>query len=326
MGIGSGLSGQLAIGKETVWGTPVAPTDHLPFSNEDLKREISRIESAALTAPGVRGRRATHRRPGGWTVGGDISMDAHTIGCELLYEAILGEVASATTAAGGIGNNTAGTERTYTPGDSLPSFTGQVGRPNTAGVVGAWTYAGLMAASWEFALKTEENVTFAVTWVGKDEIMPGDPGAPTLAASAVPAAAIPLSYLDVTMKIGAVAQCIREITIGGENGLGSDDRCLGSGSIDKPILNDRLVVSGSIDKRYIDDTFYDLFVSGATTALAIQMSSPTGHLVELDLNVQFDGETPSVSGTDVLTSNLPFTAVAVTDDASMVKLTSFIPD
>lgn len=124
MAIPSGLSAQLGVAEETVYGTPVTVTRFYEFTEETLDCQIDRIESAGLRS-GVRVQRSDRWVPGKKAVAGDVTMELGDRSFGLWLKHMMGGVVSEQPDAG-----TAPTVwlHTFTPGDLPVGLTCQVGR------------------------------------------------------------------------------------------------------------------------------------------------------------------------------------------------------
>ena len=93
MAVGAGLAAQLMVAAETTVGTAVTPTTALEFNSESLALTKNTVQGSGLRGGelfDLASRRAYTTR----TVGGDIELDVTTSGMGLLFEHMLGTVAS----------------------------------------------------------------------------------------------------------------------------------------------------------------------------------------------------------------------------------------
>ena len=148
----SGLSAQVALTKESTYGTPVTPATFLPFVDEAIDIDRARIESDAILA-GRTVLTSAQWSTGNKTVGGDIGFELTDHAFGKVMEQCFGS--NATTGSGPY-------THTLRPG-TLPSATWQIGRPANDGTVYPINLSGAKVASWELGAKTGENVTFGVT-------------------------------------------------------------------------------------------------------------------------------------------------------------------
>lgn len=108
----------LGVGKETVWGTKVAPTLHLPIRSEtiDLKKNL-------IQRPGVRKKRGrTQPVLGGWRSDGDIVFEVDPDNIGLITGMALGSESAVTT----LSTSAAFRHQFKLASVSLPSFTVEI--------------------------------------------------------------------------------------------------------------------------------------------------------------------------------------------------------
>lgn len=302
----AGIYGQIGFGRETVVGTPVvANTFHAGLLSESLKQEIARIESKGLRA----GRRTTSKwKPGARTVGGTVTMELFSAPMRLLLEHMLGTVATT-----GTGPFT----HTATPGVLTgKSFTTQVGRPDLGGVVRPFTYAGCKIASWELSGSAGELAELQVEVTAQSETT-----AQALAVASYPAAGNPFTFVEGSLSVaGSPLADVTDFQIEGNNGLATDRHRFGSANVREQLENDWREYTGSITSDFVDMTAYQRYVDGVEASLSLVFNDGT-HSLTVAANVRFDGETPELSGPEMLTQNLPFKALSATSDAAAITVT-----
>lgn len=303
MALASGLAGQIGFVDETVPGTAVTVTKFLPLVSEGITHERERLESEGIIA----GRRVLDSgqwNGGNHTTGGDIGLELYNVGLTTIFKHIFGEVVTTGTSAP--------YTHTFTPGDlSDDSLTIQVGRPGTKGVVHPFTYAGSKVASWELACSAGEIATLGLTIVAMSEST-GD----ALATATMPAGIKPLKFNHASVTIGGTAADVKSFTLSGDNGLDDDRRFLGSESIKTPLEAELRTYEGSFEMEFEDLTQYTKFIDGDEFAVEIAFTAGTDS-VSFPLNVRYDGETPVLSGKELLTQNLPIKCVGSSDAAAI---------
>ena len=143
MAIPSGLSAQLGIAMETVYGTFATPTKFVEFDSEGMQLDKERIESAGL------GRSQSVLHSDNWKEGkrqasGPVSMDAQVKGFNIIFEQMFG-ASTSTLVSGGASTY----DNSHTIADLKgTSGTWQIGRPDTAGVVHPFSYTGVKVMDW----------------------------------------------------------------------------------------------------------------------------------------------------------------------------------
>lgn len=309
MALPTGLAAQLGIAEETTYGTPVTVTRFYEFVDESLKLEIARLESAGLRA-GNRVQRSDRWAAGSKTVAGDINMEIGTRSFALWLKHMLGAIAI-TTPAGG----TLSRDHTATPsaiGSQLPTgLTVQVGKPDNAGTVRAFTYHGCMIPSWSIRGEVDQLAKLRVSIAGEDEET-----AIALAAASYPTGLKLLTFVHGSLTIAAGSVEVRSAELNGDNGLKIDRRKLGSQLIKRPTESAMAVFNGTLDAYWDDLTLYNRFINGTEAALVLAFTHQTAiegalfPMLQITANVRFDGETPQVDGPDELEQPLAYKCVS----------------
>lgn len=305
MGIPSALSSQLMTSEETVFGTPVTTDRGFEFRDESLKLEIERIESAALRS-GTRVLRSDRWAVGKKNVSGDITLDLVNKSQGRWWKHSLGGVA--TTQPDAPGNPTV-YKHTFTPGDLPVSQTVQVGRTDSGGTVRPFTYHGCRVSSWELACAVGNIASLKMSLLGEDE----DTGT-ALATISYPASLSLLTFVQGTLTIAGSPADVMSATVKGTNGLADDRYFLGSQLRKSPSEKDLREYSGTFDAEFESLTAYTRFTAGTEAAIVLLFQGATisttyKYEVKVTANVRFDGETPNISGPEIVKQSLPFKVV-----------------
>lgn len=151
----------VGLGKESVYGTAVAVTRWLEFTNPAPLKPTLGIKQGAGIRPGRRvarsGRRVTTLRG----ASGPINVELFSKGLGLLLEACLG-VSSSGVSSGST------YQQVHKLGDTLPSYTLQFGAPNAAGAITAHTYPGATVESWEITGAVGDIAMLNTTWDARE--------------------------------------------------------------------------------------------------------------------------------------------------------------
>ena len=308
MAIPSGLSTQLGIIDETVYGTPVAVTRFYEFTNESLKFTQDRIESSALRS-GTRLQRSDRWVLGKRSVAGSVEMEMQTKSMGLWFKHALGNCVTAQPSAGP--DPTVFTH-TFTVGDYPVGLTVQVGRTDVTGVTRAFTYHGCKINEWGITAAVDEIVKCSFGLVGEDEDT-----ITTLATATYPASSALFTFINGSFTVGGTALPVKSCEISGKNALDEGRYFLGSGLRKEPLENGFREITGKIAPEFSDLTAYNRFVTGTEAALVMTfegaiISTTLKYSMVITANVRFDGETPTVGGTDVLQNPMNFKVVGDT--------------
>lgn len=297
----SGLGGQWGYVSEVTVGTAVTVTKFLPIRSEEIGQEIERLDSEGIRA----GRLVTAAwKAGQKTISGTVESDLWNTDVAVLFKHMFGTVATT-----GVGPFT----HTYTPGDLTgKSMTIQAGRPDTTGTVQPFTWAGCKVGSWTLSATVGEICTMSLDVVGMTETT-----ATALATASYAAALAPFCFTTASVKIAAVTVAtVKDIELTGDNGL-TDRVRLGSATSKEYLQNGFREYSGSMNTDFESLTAYNRFVSGTEAALELKFDNGTQTLT-ITCNVRFDGESPGLSGPELLEQPLPFKCVSGTSDATAI--------
>jgi len=312
MGVGSGEAAQLMISEESTYGTYVAVTRSYEMVSETLKRKIERLESKGLAA-GRRVIRSSRWVPGKDSSGGDINLELNSIGQGLLFKHMLG--ANVTSGSSPVYTHTA------TPGDLPTSLSVQVGRPSIDGTVNPFSYTGCRIHQWELGCKAGEIAMIKLSIAAQAETTAQALG--TFDATKI---GVPLTFVGGTLSLGGSQVDVLDATLKGNNSLDVGRfRLRGAATPKQPLENSWRDYTGSITADFESLTQYNHYSAGDELALSLVFvgaAIPSGggskYQLTITQNVRYDGETPNVSGPQMLTQPLPVKAVASGADSTAV--------
>lgn len=320
MAIAGGLSAQLGLKAETTVGTAVTPDRFFEFNSESLQQEIERIESGGLRPS----RRVVSKRFAGRKgVGGDIELEITNKGQALLWKHILGSVATTTPASG---TNSRDHLATVGALDGL-GLTIQVGRTGTDGTTRAFTYAGCKVAAWELSGEADGIPVLSLTIDGMSETT-----ATALATAAYPTGLEPLVFTQGTLSVGGSELLVKQFSLAGDNHLYTDRYYLTATNPGRKHEQIEGVgmreYTGSLTADFKDLTAYNLFVNKTQSSLAITYTSTTAIEGSLYYSltvtvpaIEFDGETPTVGGAEIIEQSLPFKVIDTGNANGPVQVT-----
>lgn len=305
MALKSGLAAQVGLKTETTWGTAVAVDRFTPLISESMTEKIERLESAGI-APGARVLRSGQWATGNVEVSGDLGFELYQQGMGLWFRHMFGAVSTS-----GAGPYT----HTFTPGDmSDDHFTLQIGKPDVAGTVQPFTYAGCKVTEWELAAKAGELVTLGVSVVGKDLAT----GTSLATASYGAGSGLPFSFAHASVTVGGSAAYVKEITLKGSNGLAVDRRGIGSAYIKEPLEAELRAYEGEMVCEFESLTQMNLFRNGTENALVLTIDAGSAAKCVITTNVRYDGSTPEVQGRGVTELKVPFKCLGPSTDAGAI--------
>lgn len=297
----AGFSGQLGYKTEVTVGTAVTVDEFLPVDSTSIKQNIERLESTGARA----GRRVLAAwKAGQQAISGNIEMDLWNVDVAPLWKHAFGAVSTS-----GAGPYT----HTYTPGDLTgDSFTAQVGIPDTAGTVDAFTYAGCKISDWTIAADVGSIAKLSLGIVAMSETT-----ATALATASYGSTLAPFVFTEATLTLaGSSVGTVKSVQLTGNNGLTERFR-LGSATSKEYLENVLREYTGTITTDFDSLTAYARFTAASESALVLAFSNGTQTLT-FTCNVRYDGETPELNSTDLAEQMLPFKCVSGTSDAAAI--------
>lgn len=300
----SGLAGQIGFKSESTWGTPVT-VDTFPdgATAENIKNTIARIESKGIRA----GRLAAHTwAAGSVKIAGDIDLELWNQPLATLLTHMFGSVATT-----GTGPYT----HTATPGSLKgKSLTVQVGRPDITGTVRAFTYAGVKITDWELACKVGEIPTLKLSVSAKSETT-----ATALASASYLADSSPFTFVQGSLTVaGSAVATLNDVSLKAKNNLKVDRNVVNaSASIIEQLDSGMREYTLTATSDFEDLTAYTRYTAGSEVAAVLAFDNGTDSLT-ITLNVRTDGDTPVLSGMEILKQPLTLTATSETSDADVI--------
>lgn len=313
----TGIDAFLAIGQETTPGTYLAPARFMDFLDEDISLEIDPIESN-----GLRGRKTNHQwAQGARRVQGSVNMEVGPQGVGLLLENLFGGAAVTTNPGGG----TPEYQHVFNLGTFYDkSMTVQVGRPDDSGTIHPFSYVGCVISDFEFSIASTELLMLTFNVYGQDE----DTGQTAVTPSY--SAYIPFTFKDGSLKITPAGGsetdiCVTDWSLAGDSAMRTDAYFIcDADTAGKPRRgreNGLREYTGSFTGDFEDMTWYNWFRNGTEGNMVMTFTAATGEELEFDLNVRFDGSTPTVGGPEILEQAINYKVTSGTSDADAITVT-----
>jgi hypothetical protein len=309
MAIGSGLSAQLGLAPETVYGTFVAPTSWTRVRKADLKKVKNTAQTESITAGSLVASslgRVTTTRAGE----GSVEVDITTKKMGLLLQGLMGTSVTPTLLTG------SAYSQTHTLADSAgKSLSIQLGIPEVGGTVRAYSYSGCKVTSASFEIEPGAIATATFDFDAQDvsEV-------PTLGVAAYSTTQRPFSGVLAAIKVGtygaeASVTGVRKVSVKIDRKSDTERFYLGGAGLkSEPIANEPVAITGTISADYIDKTvFADKFAADTGFSLVVEIvgSLITGaHYDTFRITLPgcyLDGDSPTIDGAAIISGDFPFT-------------------
>lgn len=314
------LSAQFGIAKETTYATPVTVSRFFEFSTESIKQEFGRVESKGIRA-GALTMRADRFQPYPKGPAGSVEFDVPTKGFGVWLEHLLGGTVTTSAVVDSNYTHTAQIGSLYGKG-----LTAQVGRPlNPSGTVQPFTLSGGKVTGWNLSMEKEGLLT-----CGIDLDFATGTTATGLATASYPANFTNFSWVGANISIGGTNVCLNKFSVKVENAQDTEKYMLcGTSTKHEPTDNGLRMVSWEAEAEFADLVQYNRVASatraGALAPIVATFDGPEIHagatLPRLTVTMpaaRFDGEVPTVGGTDSLLMSL--SGVALDDGTATTAL------
>jgi hypothetical protein len=298
----SGFLGQLGYVDEVTYGTPVTVTKFAEFNSESLAVETGRVESPGIRASN-RMLRSDRRIPYIMGASGSVEFDAMSKGFGWWLKHMLGAV--------GTSGPTESTVYTHTGtvGDLTGDFfTLQVGVPQIGGgTITPKTVTSCKIKSWELSCKAGEALKFKADVDGQTLNH-----STALATASYFTGMEPLTFIGGVVTIGGTSTDVTDFSVKVDNNLKVDRRYLRTSALKKePVENGIRSVTADLTLDFDNLTNQNRVLSataaGAQAAVVLYaqgigtIGSTLNPRVTITLPVfMFDGDTPTVSGPEVV--------------------------
>lgn len=302
MALYMGTGAIVAIGKESVWGTPVADTMLVNFNSESIAVEVKKGEEDNLLAT----KAASAYDLTGISASGDISAILKPENAGFIFKAALGGTDTVTNPSGTYCHTIPLVSATGT----LPSYTIFVDRR-----AAVKKYSGMKVNTFKLSAKAGDYCRWTATFKGKDE------ATGTISTSTVPSLKA-YKFIGGTLSLGGTSQEITAVDLTIENNLDGGIQTNSSGTyFTEPLhaarkvkLTVTLPYSSAVDTIHTTNFLTETLLSTAV----LHLESPsiiTGALkYRLDVtlnNVAVLSVKQNVGGAGLITSTIEGEATAV---------------
>ena len=302
MGVGS----QLAIGKESAWGTPVADTQLINFLSESLDSAVSKVEEESLLAA----KAAAAYDLMGIRVAGDFSAILKPETAGMLLKAALGGTDTVVQNSGGVTGQHQHTIIAQTASGTTPSYTLIVNRKQAIK-----RYAGCKVDTCKLAAKVGDYVRITLSVKGKDE------STGTVTSTANPSKKA-YKFIGGTLTMGGTAVDVTGVDLEIANGLDDGVQVNTSGIYSSEPVHGKRKITLSVEMPY--DTNAEsirnanLLTEAVLSTVVLHLESPeiiavaSKYRMDITLaNVAIQEAKVNVGGVSLLTMSIKGEATAV---------------
>lgn len=310
----------IALKKETTYGTYVAPSSVLTFTQETLEQKPTFVDGTGLR-PGRRTTYNSQRAIGKQEFTGDITVDASAAEPGILFEAFMG--AGVSTILG-----TTAYQHFFTmAADYLPSYTVQKSIPPLGGAAGIpFSFTGMQCSGLDLDAKEGGLLSLVTHWMGQalsttqTAITPTYPAVDELfsyVGGSLQVGGTPTTPTATTLSTGGTSVAdVVDISLKLDNALDAGGFALGGqGARTRPAAALNGKHTGTMTAEFRDQTFWNSFVTNLPLALVLNFQ---GSLIETTFYnalqvylpiIRLEGETPKIQSGQIVTQAIPFTVL-----------------
>jgi hypothetical protein len=314
MAIGSGLAAQVALKKESAYGTRVVPDLFYEFESEGGIRNQKHLESRQLRAGRTfqsSTRRVATTHDAEVTIAGEVPNKGFGSILDLGHGNTVTPVQQSST--------TAYLQTHNWTGDPSKSATIQVGKPSVdaagVGTVNPYDYLGSMLTQLQLSCAVDDWLKFTAGFNCQDEKTDQ-----TLATASYPTVLEGFHFQQCTVTVNSVVQnlttgsLVKSLNLDVSRPRNTERYGMRSATTKAaPVTNDYSPGSGSIGFEYNSGAIYALYVAQTVVPIVFDFTSTTmaGTAVPYRFTATmaacvFNGTTPQVSGPDILNFEAPF--------------------
>jgi len=297
---------------EVSYGTPATVTRRYEIVSESLARQNTILESQGISGRAVTLRRGARRVISARMGSGDVVMELAENGMGRWFEHMIGSTPGSPAQQDG----SDAYMQTHQFGSlTSKSLTVQKSLRDGAGTeVEAFTYHGCKVVSWEITCNVDAIPQLTVSLDAED--VDTSTASTTLLQLPEPTGGL-FTFLGGSLLIaGSPVARVLEASVSGDNSLKTDSFFIGSNGLKaEPEVNDFRTITGNLRAEFTDPTvFYDRFTADTGVELILSfVGSPIdgSHNYECTITVpqvHFTGDTPVVSGPQLVEQTVPFEA------------------
>jgi hypothetical protein len=289
------INSYIGLGRESTYGTAVAATSFLEFTEESIKLVAGQTLKGTLrTASPLR--TVKNKK----SVEGSFKVPVSYGGLEMILKDGLGTVAT-----GGVGPYT----HTFTLLNGVPLLPLTMRVKRAAIIANEYVYTGVHIPKLTFSIQPEGQLELSVDVLGRNEDSIGANSSPTYTTTDY----VQWDQMTVCTVGGSTinAQSF-ELTI--ENPLDGDTHKLGSLLRQLPTRSGHRKISGKFEFEFEDTTHYNYFKNNTENAVVVTFVSST-HSLSFSLpNVIWQGDTPVVDKVGPFKQMMAFEAKATSEN------------
>ena len=302
MALNVGSGAQVAIGKESVWGTAVADTMLLDVASESLGLNVKKQKADSLIASKAKSALDLM----GLTASGDVTVVLRPENAGFIMKAALGGTDTLT-------NPTSQYLHTIVAaasGAAFPSYTLFANRKQAIK-----KYSGMKMASLKLSGKAGDYIRAVMSWKGKDE------ATGTITTSTMPSLKY-YKFIGATLTAGGTSLDITGFELTIDNGMDDGIQTSGSGLYNTEPLHSERSISIKIDMPYDanSETIREANLKTETllSSIVLHLESPSiiasTYKYRMDItlnNCAVTSEPVNVGGSGIITTSITAEATAV---------------
>lgn len=325
--LASGLGSSVGFGVESVFGTAVTPTNHMPVTSQALSLDVEHIMSEGIVAGRAvqQSSRYVVNKKG---ASGDIEFDALANGMGLLLRHMIGDERAYATTKSTV--TTGVYSYSFRPGSLMTSssLTWQLGVADRGGTVRTGNVPGAVISEWEVSNEIDGLLSTNLSIAGRDWV----PSASDITSVSYPTGTELFSFAGGAATVGGTAAEIRSFSLSCSHGLDLERYKIASSTLrSQPVQAAMREITGSVEMEFgagpgtwATDSLLDKYRAGTTVALVATWTGATAISGTYYPSISFSipkalitAATPTVEGPDMVMQTIEF--MALEDSANNVE-------
>lgn len=304
------LDNQIGISDEVTYGTRVVPAYFNDFNNESIARVQNNRVSAGMRK-GQKVQRSDHQSQANKGANGGLQLDLSAEGTSKYLKHLFGKAPVLSQPS--VGTAPTAWDHLYTLGDGAGlSFSTQVGRPGSAGVIQPFDYTGCKMADGTISQGLDDYATLDLTVDAQNE----DDAQTLVAGPTYPSAQTLFHDGQLGVTVNGSAFFSKSMSLKIDRLLALDRFFQRTSTLKKePLANALAGITGDLMGEFEDLTTFNLFKAGTIVPIVFTWTGPViaaaityGLVITLPA-CRLDGPKPVTKGPGILDADTPFTVL-----------------